>query len=323
MKVDVHAHCYPDFYLKELQKIGAGEEGGIGIKIPAWSSTEERMQEMDELGVDVQVLGLSAPNVYVRDQGLSRDLARSTNDFIAGICMAYPRRFISLASVPLSDVDDALEELDRAINQLGMDGVLLGTNINQEPLSADRFFPFFEEVDRRKIPVVLHPMKAIAEDLMPAEGLALAIPSNVGFIFETTRTIAEMTFKGTFERFKDLIFILPHAGGAIPFLYPRWDMSYRARPLSHPLRKIPHLPSHYLKRHYYDIALNYYHSSLRCTADLAGVDHMMFGTDYPYSADFRAKEAIENIESYGFTEEEKERIYFGNAAGLFPKLKIM
>jgi predicted TIM-barrel fold metal-dependent hydrolase len=106
-------------------------------------------------------------------------------------------------------------------------------------------------------------------------------------------------------------------------VYPRWDTSYRARPLSHPLRKVPHLPSYYLKRHYYDTALNYYPSSLRCTADLAGVEHMLFGTDYPYSADFRAKEAIEYIESYGFTEEEKENIFFRNAAGLFSKLKVM
>jgi len=322
MKVDVHAHCYPDFYVKELQRIGAGEEGGIGIKIPTWSSTEERIAGMDELGVDVQVLGLSAPNVYMKDQGLSRDLARSTNDFIAGVCKAYPRRFLGLASVPLSNMDDALEELHRAISQLGMDGILLGTNVNQEPLSADQFLPLFEEVDKRKLPVVLHPMKAIAEDLMPAEGLALGIPSNVGFIFETTRTVAEMTFKGTFERFKNLTFILPHAGGAIPFIYPRWDTSYRSRPLTHPLRKVPNPPSHYLKRHYYDTALAYYPSSLRCTADLAGVGHMLFGTDYPYSADFRAREAIDSIEAY-FSEAEKEKIFFRNAAGLFSKLNSM
>jgi predicted TIM-barrel fold metal-dependent hydrolase len=230
MKVDVHAHCYPDFYVKELQRIGAGEEGGIGIKIPEWSSAEERIAEMDDLGVDVQVLGLSAPNVYFEDRGFSRDLARMTNDFIAGICKEYPRRFLGLASVPLTSLDDAFEELNRAIDVLRMDGVLLGTNINQQPLSANQFLPFLEEVDRRKVPVALHPMRAIAEDMMPAEGLALAIPSNVGFLFETTRTIAEMTFKGTFERFKDLTFILPHAGGTIPFVYPRWDTSYRARP---------------------------------------------------------------------------------------------
>jgi len=322
MKVDVHAHCYPDFYVKELTKFGTGEEGGIGIKIPVWSTAEERIAEMDELGIDVQLLGLSAPNVYCADGDLSRDLARVTNDFIRDICEKNPKRFLGLASIPLSNIGDALDELDRAINKLHMDGILLGTNINQEPLSADKFLLFFEEVDRRNIPVVLHPMRAIAQDMMPAEDVILGIPSNVGFTFETTRTVAAMTFKGTFEKFRNLTFILPHAGGATPFIYPRWDVFYHSREPSHPLRKVPYPPSFYLKRHYYDTALNYYPSSLRCTADLAGVGHMLFGTDYPYTAESRARETIEKIETSIFTEEEKGKIFYQNAVQLFPKLKL-
>jgi 6-methylsalicylate decarboxylase len=323
MRIDAHAHCYPDFYVRELKKIGEGEEGGIGIKLPVWPGAEQIIAEMDELGVDVQILALSAPNVYFKDRGLSRELARTTNDFIAGISKQHPSRFLAVASVPLSSMDDALEELNRTIDVLHMDGVVLGTNINQQALSADQFLPFFEEVNRRKIPVLLHPIKAIAEDMMPAEGVALAIPSMVGFLFETTRVIAEMTFKGTFERFENLTFVLPHAGGAIPFIYPRWDGGYLSRPLTHPWRKVPHPPSHYLKRHYYDTALSYHPATLRCTADLAGADHILFGTDYPYSADFRAREAIEKIESSDFTGEEKEKIFFKNAIGLFPKFKPM
>lgn len=322
MKIDVHAHCYPDFYVEELKKRGKAE-GGIGIRVPGWPGNRERIAEMDELGVDVQVIGLSAPDVYFGERTFSRELAKATNDFIAAVCTEYPRRFLGLASVPLLNVDDALQELDRAINVLHMDGVVIGTNINQQPLSADQFFPFLEEVDRRNTPVVLHPMRAIAEDMMPAEDVALSIPSNVGFIFETTRTIAEMTFKGTFERLKNITFVLPHAGGAIPFLYPRWDTSYRRQPASHPMRKVPELPSYYLKRHYYDTALNYYPSSLRCVADFAGAEHMVLGTDYPYTADFRARETIEHIEAFGFTSEEKEKIFFGNAAKLFPRLRLL
>jgi predicted TIM-barrel fold metal-dependent hydrolase len=320
VKVDVHAHCYPDFYVEELKKRGKAE-GGIGIGIPVWPGTQERMAEMDKLRVDVHVIGLSAPDVYFGGPEFSRGLAKATNDFIAGICRDYPGRFLGLASVPLLDVDDALYELDRAIGALQMDGVILGTNIDGLPLSAERFFPLLQEVDRRNIPVVLHPMRGIAEDMMPAEGVALSIPSNVGFIFETTRTIAEMTFKGTFERLRNITFVLPHAGGAIPFLYPRWDTSYRRQPPTHPMRKVPEMPSHYLRRHYYDTALNYYPSSLRCVADFVGVDHMLLGTDYPYTADFRARETIEHIEAFGFTEEEKEKIFSGNAAGIFPRLR--
>ena len=322
MKIDVHAACYPKPYLDELKKIGIGGEGGIGVDIPAWTSAEERIAELDRLGIDVQVLGLSAPNVYVPDAGLSRELAVMTNDFIAGVCKKHPGRFLSLASVPLNDLDYAVSELHRALDVLQMDGVFLGTNVNQVSLSDDRFLPFFEEVNKRNVPMALHPMRAIGQDLLPREDILLQVPSNVGFLFETTRVVAEMTFKGTFEKYQNLTFILSHLGGATPFLYPRWEWNYRIRPESHPLKRVPHPPSHYLKRHYYDTALAYANPTLRCTIELAGVDHLVFGTDWPYTRDARLDGMIANIETYGFSNEEKEKVYFRNAMHLFPKLKL-
>jgi aminocarboxymuconate-semialdehyde decarboxylase len=275
---------------------------------------------MDGFGVDVEVLALSAPNVYFPDEGLSKALAQMTNDFIADIAKRNPKRFLSLASIPLTNLDHAFAELERAIEELKMDGIVLGTHVNQRPLSDDLFFPFFEEVHRRRIPAVLHPQKSIAEAVMPKGDESLGLPSSVGFLFETTRTIAQMTFKGTFERLPNLTLVLPHSGGTIPFLSPRWDIFYRSRPETHLLRKLPNPPSHYLKRHYYDTALSYAHSSLRCTLDLAGVDHVVLGTDHPYTNDFRGKETVDSIERYGFTDEEKEKIFFRNATTLFPKL---
>lgn len=322
MTVDVHAHCYPKAYVKELIRTGVGEDGGFGTQIIEWSSSEEMIEKMDELGVDIQVLSLSAPNVYFPDAELSKSLAQMTNDFISDICKKYPDRFMCFASIPLNNLNYAFDELDRTINHLGMDGVVLGTNINQKSLSEDQFLPFFEELDRRKIVICLHPVRPIGEDLMPTEDRKLNTTSIVGFVFETTRTIASMAFKGTFEKYKNLIFILPHSGGAIPFLYPRWDNKYLTRSSSHELRKIPNVPSFYLKRHYYDTALSYYPSSLRCTVDFAGIDHILFGTDSPFTMiDFRAKETLEKIENYGFSSQEKEKIYIRNAVTLFPKLE--
>jgi predicted TIM-barrel fold metal-dependent hydrolase len=322
VKIDVHAACYPKPYIDELKKIGIGGEGGIGVDIPVWTTAEERIAELDRLGIDVQMLELSAPNVYFPDVGLSRTLAQITNDFIADICRKHPDRFCSFASVALNDMDAAVTELHRAVDVLGMDGVVLGTNVNGHSLSEDQFMPFFEEVDRMKLPVAIHPVKVIGADLLPPEDIPLTIHSSVGFLFETTRSIAEMTFKGTFEKLKNLTFILPHVGGTIPFLYPRWDMNYASKPPDHPVRKVPHPPSHYLKRHYYDTALTYNASNMRCTIELAGIDHLLFGTDWPYTNDaVRIDAMFKNVEEYGFSEEEKEKIYFKNAMNLFPKLK--
>jgi predicted TIM-barrel fold metal-dependent hydrolase len=320
--IDVHAHCYPKPYVEELRKSGRGTEGGIGTEIPVWVDDDERISLLDELGIDVQVLSLSAPNVYFEDPDLSMALAQTTNDFLAEICRRHPERFLCLASVPLTNMKYAIDELHRAVNGLGMDGVVLGTNVNQRSLSEDRFLPFFEEVNRINVPIALHPLRAIGEDLMPEEDRKLAIPPNVGFIFETTRTMAQMTFKGTFEKYRNLTFILPHAGGAIPFIYPRWDMGYRVRPDSHALKKLPSTPSYYLKRHYYDTAQTFHPFVLKCTVELATIDHLLFGTDCPYtSLDIRAKETIENIQNCGFSVEETEKIDFRNALKLFPKLK--
>ncbi len=320
MRIDVHAHCYPRPYMDELKKLGLAEEGGVGVWIPVWEDAEERIAAMDDFGIDMQVLTLSAPGVYFKDPGLSRALAQTTNDFIAEVARKHPHRFLSLASVPLNDVDQGLGEIERAIDRLGMDGVVVGTNVNQRSLSDDSFRPFFEEVNRRALPVALHPLRAIGQDMMPAEDVRLAVPTNVGFLFETTRTIAQLTFKGIFEQYPRVRFILPHSGGAIPFVYPRWDIFARSRPAGHALKKLPHLPSYYLKRHYYDTALAFHPSMLRCTLDLAGIDHLVFGTDFPYTNDFRGRETIESIEGYGFSEEEKNKIYSKNVVALFPRL---
>jgi predicted TIM-barrel fold metal-dependent hydrolase len=320
-KVDLHAGCYPKPYLDELSRIGIGGAGGVGVEIPAWSSAEETIAEMDEQGIGVRVLHLSAPNVYFKDRGLSKALAVSTNDFIARIVNEHPDRFRGIASVPLGNLDDAYEELDRALGPLGMDGVLLGSNVDQVTLGDDRFFEFLAELDRRRTPVVLHPLKPIGQSLLPPEDVELAIPAHVGFLFETTRVMAELTFKGVFERLANLTFVLPHLGGTIPFLYPRWDGAYLTRSPGHPLRKLPERPSYYLKRHFYDTAVAYNPTPLRCTVEFVGTDHVVFGTDWPYTTrDGSHRLMIDAIERCGFSEMERERLFWRNAGTLLSKL---
>ncbi|MGD0918246.1 MAG: amidohydrolase family protein [Thermodesulfobacteriota bacterium] len=320
MRVDVHAHFYPQSYMDEIARRGIGEEGGVGIKMPVWTTVEERVAEMDLTGVDVEVIGLSSPNVYFPDDGLSRALAQITNDFVADICRQRPDRFLALASVPLNNMNYAMAELERAIDKLGLHGLVLGTNVNQIALSDDRFLPFFEEVTRRRIPVVIHPMKAIGQDAMPAEDNALAISTNVSFVFDTSRCLAEMAFKGTFERLSDLTLVLPHSGGAIPFLCGRWDMAVISRPEGHRLRSLPHLPSYYLKRHYYDLAHSYWKGPLACTVDFAGIDHVMYGTDWPYT-EYMRWDLLEKSHKAYFTEGELEKVNWRNAAALFPGIR--
>ncbi|MEI9479895.1 MAG: amidohydrolase family protein [Deltaproteobacteria bacterium] len=322
MIIDVHAHCFPKPYLKEIEKIGVDEGRGIGTKAPEWSGSEERVAAMDALGIDLQVLSLANPNVYFHDSGMSRDLAQMTNRFISEICKKHPDRFMYFASVPMNHLNYAVDELDRVMGDPGMTGVVIGSNVNGRCLSEDPFLPVLEELDRRKIPLFLHPMRPIGQELMPPGDKKIRLPALVGYPNETTRTVAQMIFNGIFDRYKNLTFILPHLGGSVPFIYRRWEIDTLAQPDSHPMRKIAHLPSDYLKRQYYDTALSYYPSSMKCAIDLAGVDRILFGTDSPYTmTDFRAEETIEKIGSYGFSQEEQEKICFKNAIALFQKMK--
>lgn len=323
IRIDAHAHCYPKSYVEQLTRIGLGD-GGLGIKIPNWSSAEETIEDMDNMGVKVQILSLSCPGVCFDDRVLSRDLSQMTNDFISEICRRYPDRFLGVGSVPLNHLNEAFDELHRCLEHLSMAGIVLGTHANGRYLNDEEFLPFFEEIDRLNIPILLHPMIPIGYDYLSADDVKLGIPTSVGFLFETTRTLAQMTFKGVFELCRSLKFVLPHAGGTIPFAYPRWDQAYFSRHASHPIKKIPYPPSHYLKRHYYDTTSSYQPSSLRCTVEMVGTGHIVLGTDYPYSRiGGVANKNILGVENYGFSKDELEQIYFKNLESIFPKIRSM
>lgn len=321
LRVDIHAHCYPQSYIDELKKVGIDESGGIGLLMVPWTTAEKRIESMDKLGVDVQFLSISTPGTYFSDERLSLALAQMTNDFISEICKKFPNRFMSFASIPLPNIKDAIEEVDRAKNKLDMDGIFLGTNINGQSLVHDGFIPFYEELNRRKMKVAIHPMIPIYHNIMPVGYMEYGISFSIAFLFETSMAVTQMAFKGIFERFPDITFILPHSGGTIPFIYPRIDVGYETRPPSHPMRKIPHPPSYYFKKLYYETAFSYKPSSLRCTLDLAGVDHLLFGTDYPYAFGPFARDSIKKIEDFGFSEEEREKVFFKNAMKIFPQIK--
>ncbi|MBN2062182.1 MAG: amidohydrolase [Deltaproteobacteria bacterium] len=318
--VDVHSHCFPNNYLKELKKIHAGDPAADFSDIPEWGVTEKRVNRMDELGIKVQILGVSVPNVYHQDVEISKSLAQICNDEIAEICRIYPDRYLGLASIPIDDMSYAVDELDRAITKLGLDGVILGTNIAGTPLSDDRYVPFFEEMNRRNVPLVLHPMNAIGDERMPDDYRKFHLNVYVGRFFSTSRIIGHMVFRGVFERLSDLVLIIPHAGGAIPFLCPRWDMVY-----SHKIPKthydiLPYPPSHYLKRHYFDTALSYQHTCLRGTLDLCGIDRLVFGVDTPFG-EMLLPEEMESINTFGLSDEEREKLFYKNAMKIFPKLE--
>lgn len=325
--VDVHTHFFPPGYLAALERnptpyvIAKDAEGRTiltlhGSRIVtmthAMTSPQERLAEMDRLGVARQIVSVTIPNVYFGPPARRRDLARMANDGLAEIARRYPNRFAALASVPLEQPDAAAEELDRAILDLGMVGAIVGSNAGGRYLDDPAFLPFFERVQALRIPLLIHPMPPADPDPSFTRGLVPLL----GFVFNTTVCAARMVLAGVFERLPELRVILGHLGGTLPYLLQRLDNGYRAYPEARDA--LPHPPSHYLKRLYYD-TVSFSVPSLQCALGAVGPERIVMGTDYPHViGDIAA--ALETIGSLGLSPAAVAGILGGTAMRLFARL---
>ena len=317
MKIDFHNHFYPPEYLKKLEEWGKRYEfvqDPTGLKIVKEKgarflgitsqhvNVEQRIADMDRIGIDIQVLTLTTPNVYFSTRKRNLHLAQMSNDFFAELCRKYPQRFVSFASVPLKHPEDAIEELHRAVKDLGVRGVVLGSNIDGKHLHSKEFWPFYEEVDRLDLPIFIHPMVPAH----PETWAELPLVPFIGFVMDTTVTVAKMVLSGLFEKLPKLTMILPHLGGTLPFLFGRIDSGYG----SYFKGLVTKLPTEYLKRFYYD-TVSFYPPALTCTYLAVGADHMVLGSDYPHVIGDISR-AVSSIAEMNISQEEKEKIFGEN-----------
>ncbi len=307
MKIDVHSHFYPARYIDIIGELYPdGSPNIVGLDMPAWETAEARLAEMDRVGVDVEVMSLSAPNVYFDDHRLSLELARLANDELSQVCQDHPDRFKGFASLPLGDATTAVEELRRAMRLPGMVGVILGTNFLGETLDNPRLEPIYAEMNELEVPVFIHPMAPVGLRSIQEYKLAPL----VGFLFETTITVTRMIFGGVFERYPNVKLILPHMGGTLPFIFNRIDLGFKSYPECR--ANSSKLPSEFLKTFYFDTALAYNRSAVMCAYDLVGPEHIVFGTDYPFAKNLMPR-AIASIENLDLAHHDKECIFSENA----------
>ena len=223
-RIDVHHHIVPPEYLEALRGIGVEKSGGA--RFPDWSP-ETTLEVMDQNGIATAMTSISAPGIYFGDDAFTRDLARRCNEIAAGLVSDHPGRFGAFAALPLPDVDAALQELEYALDTLGLDGVALMTSVGRKYLGDSSFDPLFEELNRRKAVVYTHPNVPPGSDVPE-----LTWPAHIiEFMFDTTRAATNMVLNGTLERYQDLTLILSHAGGAIPYLAGRIAFADRVPPL--------------------------------------------------------------------------------------------
>jgi 6-methylsalicylate decarboxylase len=308
LTIDTHHHLLPDFFWQETENALA-PVGGIA---PLRWSTEASISFMDDAGIDVAVVSISTPGVHTGDSAKARALARRCNEFSAELVRSQPDRFGGFACLPLPDVDLPLEELSYALDVLGLDGFVLFTNSNGVYLGDPVLEPVFEELERRKTVVYVHPNPS-----PDAVAHSLGLPDNLlDFPTDTNRAVAQMHYTNRFARTPNVKYIFSHAGGSIPYLATRFaiidEMGFIAG------GEQRGTAAAMFRRIYWDTALAASDPVLRMLRGLAGINQVLYGTDFPYlrrDLAVRSKQCI--LHSSELSDSERRAIPGDNASRLF------
>ncbi len=304
-RIDCHTHLFPKRYVKELEK----------LKIPfgqtlseRFTSTPERISDMEKAGIDRQVISIAVPGVNMSTPETAVHLAKLVNDETAKVTQRDDR-FIGLASLPMLSPMEAVDELRRAVEDIGLKGAALFTNIGGKQIDLPEFWPVYRMASKLDVPVFVHPIAPVHREVYDDYRLL----SVLGFPFETTLAATRLALSGVLDELPDLKLVLSHLGGTLPSLVGRIDDGHRIFKSSQ--NKIRHIPSHYLKKMYLDAA-SFYEPALRCALDFWGPDMLVLGSDSPYGWVGELKRCVESVETLGLGAEEVDRIRHGNAEEL-------
>jgi 6-methylsalicylate decarboxylase len=308
-RIDVHFHHIPPFYREAVYAAGRGPAIG---KYPDWTP-QIALDAMDAHGIEVALTSLAQPGVGFGTQSSAQALARRCNDYAAELVARWPARFGAFATVPMWSMDGARDETAYALDVLGFDGVSLFASYGDKFLCDREFEPLFETLDARGAVVFVHP------GLHPSsEGLALPWPGFVmEYLFDTTRAVVNLVFSGAIERFPRIRFILPHAGGLVPYFAWRLSVS----PMID--QRLPQLSRDQvaagLAHFWYDNALSPGEQTFGALDHVARPERIAFGSDFPFANPGVIAEAVKTYESGFLSEERRIAIDRANALALFPK----
>ena len=329
MKIDIFNHIFPrKFFDKYIDKGSGGKD--IGKRVANTQTivdVDARLRILDEFGDYVQVISLPLPPLEIMaGPEKSPQLAREANDGLAQLVHRYDRFLGFAAALPMNNPDAALAEIGRAVDELGAFGIQLYTNVAGKPLDAPEFMPLFEEVARRGVPIWLHPARgADFSDYLTESKSQYEIWWTFGWPYETSVAMARLVFSGYFDRFPDLEVITHHMGGMIPYFEGRvgygWDqLGKRTSDVDYVslLKSMKKRPVDYFKSFYADTALFGAAPATRCGLEFFGVDRVVFASDMPFepTPGLYARETIRCVEALDLPQEQKARIYRGNAEKL-------
>lgn len=298
--IDVHAHVVPETCVGLVQAKAESQNFWGDM-----TDLDRRLADMDSIGVELQVI--SAWQGFF-NQSLA--IAAAFNDAIAAFAARKPDRLSALGVVPLGEPATAARETARLLNELGLKGVAIGSNVAGKGLDAPEFADFFAAAAELDCPIFIHPTNPLGADrLRDFELINL-----LGFVTDTALAAARLAMSGLLERHPALRIHLAHGGGSTGFLAGRWDHGWRERPAA---AGASQPPSHYLKQLYVD-SIVHSDEALEYAVRFWSADQIMLGTDYPY--DMGMKNAVSWIQGQQNLSANQKDMILGGAARRFFKL---
>jgi aminocarboxymuconate-semialdehyde decarboxylase len=291
--IDVHTHMLNREWLALLEKHGKPRytlktmPGGLRAihldgapfmtPVPNMFDWEVRIANMNKARVDIAVVSLTCPNCFWGGEKVSLEAARIMNDDMAKAQTAWPDRMRWFASIPWQYPAAALKELQRAL-KAGAVGVMVLANIDGKPLTDPKFEPIWKAIDKKGLPVLVHPTAPPGVGQMDMHEFQLVAP--IGFTFDTSLAVARMILDGFFDRFPDLKLIAAHGGGALPYLVGRLDICWDNIPATR--AKTLERPSAHMRRIWVDTVV-FRQDVVNMCVSVCGTDNVLYGSDYPHT----------------------------------------
>ena len=326
--IDVHAHVLPQSAMRAYQDqlswygttitkdattgfpaLQTGDRCTTMGSLDYWLPPEARIHHMDAAGVDIQVLSMN-PQLfrYTLDSELAIAAARAVNDELADTVRLFPNRFRALATLPLQSPSAAIAELQRAVNELGLSGAIVGTHVGGANWDEPQLVEVLEAANELGAFVFIHPLATRIRDPLPR----FHMKNLIGNPAETTIAAGSLIFSGLMNRLDRVNICLAHGGGYAPWAIGRFDHGYASRPESGEYLRLP--PSSYLRRFYFD-TLTHSRANLQYMVEHIGADRLVVGTDFP--ADMGEREPVKWLESCDFlSTQDRSDILGGTLGGL-------
>jgi aminocarboxymuconate-semialdehyde decarboxylase len=322
MKIDCQTHVMPDTYIdiftqnpQSPRMVREGSDFVVTLiddrptarSNKASYNIERKVKDMDNAGIDISILSPNIPGPCMLAPELALRGAQTINNYIAEVIQKYPGRFEGIASLPWQNVNEAIQEMDRAQDELGFCAVMLFSNIGGRRVDDSAFEPIYAHAESKALPIVIHPT-------FPAWGREIKeynmIPM-VGFQMDSSLALLRLILGGILERHPRLQILMPHAGGVLPYMIGRID--YQTEVMGRRSEHISKPPSEYLRRVYLDTC-SPSAQALQYAFDFSGPERLVLGTDHPWVA---PQVFISLIEGMNISDRNKSLIFSGNARKLF------